>query len=819
MTQTPRPGVAPQETAVTSPTPAAGPDTAGPDTAGPDISGPASAPAAGPAIGPDTAGPAVGSTASSDISGPASGPAVGPVASSPDTEHPVPAGPAAASPVAGSAPTHPDSRRSSRRSSGRSENRGVFLPIGPLLVSSLKKFDPRYLWGNPVLLLTWAGSVLTTLVAIAEPFVGGEPSSGGTTLPPGFSWTLAIAFWLVLLTATFAESLAEGRGRTQTSALRRMRASTQAWRIRRYDPRHDASAQHNDLRQMDAADLRTGNHVLVQAGETIPADGEIVWGIGLVDESAITGESAPVIREAGTRRSGVTAGTRMLSDRIVVRVTVAPGQTAMDRMIALAEGTHRQKAPKELALSALLASFSISFVVVALTLNVIVGPDAAPVSIPVLAAIVITLIPTEIAALMSVTGIASMYQLLQRGVLVDSGHALETAGDVTTVLFDKTGTITQGDRWATGFQPLDGVSEEELARAALFGSIGDDTSEGRTITQLAHNRGFGLDGAEEPGALIRFSAQTRLSGRDAPDGMSVRKGAESAILGWLKHAGTQQPRPVVDQLRTKTDAIARLGGTPLVVAVKPAEGPGRILGVIPLKDVVKDRVPLRADHLRALGVKTVMITGDNPLTAQAIAAEAGVDEYVGDATPEDKVTRIIAEQAQGHFVAMSGDGANDAPALAQADVGVAMSTATEAAQEAANMVILDDDPTKIVDIVEIGRRQQATRGALITFNMANDVVRYFALLPALFAGVFPGLEALNLLHLHSVASAIMSTVIFSIAVMGILIPLALFGVPYSPADLNRSLSRNLIYYGLGGILVAAAGIKLIDLVVMLFPGY
>ena len=735
---------------------------------------------------------------------------------------------------------------------------GAFLPVGRLLLSALRKFDPRYLWHNPVLFVTWFGAALVTVAAVVEPLVGASRTSGGAPLPSSFTWAVALAIWVTLLTATFAESLAEGRGRLQTSALRSTQESTTAHRVRRYDAAHDPGATDAETGDVSSRDLRRGDVVVVEASQTIPADGDVLWGIALVDESAITGESAPVIRESGGDRSAVTGGTKVLSDRMVVRVTATPGDTAVDRMIDLARGIHRQKAPKELALFALLASFSISFVLVALTLNATVSPVARPVAVSVLVALVVCLIPTEIAALMSVTGIASMYQLLQQGVLVDSGQALETAGDVTVVLLDKTGTITQGDRRATLLLPLTDVDEEELTHAAALSSVADPTPEGTSTLRLARARllAIGLrvddldamagsapsspetsspetsgtetsnpatpDPAPAGTTLLRavpFSAQTRLSGADLPDGTSVRKGAESAVLAWLKHVGTQQPRTVLDDLRTVTTDVARSGGTPLVVAVKPADGPGRVLGVIHLKDVVKDVVPTRIGQLRALGARTVMLTGDNPLTAKAIAAEAGVGDYLGDATPETKLAYIKQEQARGHFVAMSGDGANDVPALAQADVGVAMNTATSAAKEAANMVILDDDPTRLVKIVEIGRRQMATRGALITFNIANDLVRYFALFPALFVGEFPGLDTLNVLALHSVASAVLSTVIFSAVVMGVLIPLALFGVPYRLTDLGRALNRNLLYYGVGGLVVAAVGIKLIDLLVTLLPGY
>lgn len=710
-------------------------------------------------------------------------------------------------------------RRGARTSAMR-RLRALSRTVVPPLRGAIRKLDPRVQRRNPVLFIVWCGAVLTTIIAIVEPFIGGAAPSGGTVLPPGFTWAIAVWLWLTLLAANIAEALAEGRGRTHTTSLRLMRESTTAHRVHHYDAVTDPDAHSTNLRDVNSAELQPGDVVVLATGDVIPADGEVIYGIASVDESAITGESAPVIRESGGDRSAVTGGTRVLSDRIVVRVTAPTGDTVVDRMIELAEGARRQKAPNELALSALLASFSISFVLIALTLNTIASPIASPVSIPVLVAVVACLVPTEIAALLSVTGIAGMYRLLQRNVLLDSGHALETAGDITTVLLDKTGTITQGDRRATRFVPVARVSEDELLRAAALSSLDDPTPEGTSTLELTRRHGVVLGAhASTAGRSVPFSAVTRMSGRDLDDGTSVRKGAESAILGWLKHTGTQQSRPVVEQLRSRTAAIARSGGTPLVVASKPANGPGRVLGVIHLKDVVKDGVPARIGGLRSLGIRTVMVTGDNPLTAAAIAEEVGVDDYLGDATPEDKLELIKREQAAGHFVAMSGDGTNDAPALAQADVGVAMNTATSAAREAANMIVLDDDPTKLVEIIEVGRQQMATRGALTTFNIANDVVRYVALFPALFVGVFPGLGALNILGLHSPASAILSTVIFSVVVIAILIPLALVGVPYRTTNLAKALNRNLLFYGLGGILVPVAGIKVIDLIVGLIPGY
>jgi len=696
----------------------------------------------------------------------------------------------------------------------------AFLPIGRTILGSFAKFNPRILWHNPVLMLTEVCGVLATAVAITEMFTPGPFTSGGTVLPRGFSWAIAIAIWVTLLTATFAETLAEGHGRLQVEMLRGAERAQSVLRVIHYDNRHDAQARRVTLQVVDAQSLRPGDVIVLESGNPIPTDGEVVGGIGLVDESAITGESAPVIREPSGDRNMVTGGTVLLTDRLVVRVTAVGGQSAVDRMIELASKAHRQRAPRELALFALLASFSLAFIVAAFTLNTIVSPVADPVSIPILAAIVVCLIPTEIAALMSVTGIVSMHQLLVRGVLADSGRALETAGDITAVLLDKTGTVTEGERHATAFVPFGPTPQQELMHTAVLASIGDDTYEGRSIIELARSLGVEIDPDEvEDSRLVSFSAQYRMSGRDFDDGTSIRKGAESSVLGWLKHVGSQQPKPVVDELETLTDPIASDGGTPLIIAIKPAGQPGCLLGVVHLKDVVRAGLPRRVAELRRLGIRTVMITGDNPLTAKAIGREIGVDESIGDATPEDKLAVIQREQAQGHFVAMTGDGANDAPALAQADVGIAMNTSTPEAKAASNMIILDDDPTKIIEIAQIGRRQMATRGALITFNIANDIVRYFALYPALFVGLYPGLSRLNLLHLHSAPSAVLSTLIFSTVVMGILIPLAMFGVPYQMVDLGRSLTRNLVIYGLGGLVIAAIGIKVIDLIVGLIPGY
>ncbi|QAY68837.1 potassium-transporting ATPase subunit KdpB [Xylanimonas protaetiae] len=688
-----------------------------------------------------------------------------------------------------------------------------------VLLDALRKCDPRVQWRNPVLMVVEACALVATVYALWELVTGTTPTSGGGDLPTGFHGAAAAWMWLTLYTANVAEALAEGRGRAQTAGLRAAQATTTARRVRRYDRLADAAAQHCAVDVVSSAELRPGDVVVCVEGDTVPADGEVVWGIASIDESAITGESAPVIRESGGDRSGITGGTRVLSDRVVCRVTVPRGDTRVDQMIALAEGARRQKSPNELALMALLASFTISFLLIALTLDAAASPVAAPVSIPILAALVAALIPTEIAALLSVTGIAGMYRLLRSNVLVSSSKALETAGDITTVLLDKTGTITQGDRRAARFVPVGDATQHALVRAAVLASLDDPTTEGRSTLDLARAGTLMPDAAPGVGRAVPFSAQTRLSGVDLPDGTMVRKGAESAVLAWLKHAGHQQPRGVVAALQAETSAIARTGGTPMVVAVKAPDVPGHVLGVIHFKDVVKTGAAARFAQLRSLGVRTVMVTGDNPLTAQAIAAEAGVDDYLGDATPEAKLALIKAEQAGGHFVAMSGDGTNDAPALAQADVGVAMNSATAAAREAANVVVLDDDPTRLVEIIEIGRRSMATRGALTTFNIANDLVRYFALFPVLFVGTFPGLDALNVLRLSSPASAVISTLIFSVVVIGVLIPLAMVGVPYRTADLGKALSRNLLWYGVGGIVFPAVCIKLIDLVVSLFPGY
>jgi K+-transporting ATPase ATPase B chain len=670
--------------------------------------------------------------------------------------------------------------------------------------------------------LVWVGAALTTAIAVAEPFLGGPEASGGTPVPFGFTWGIAVWLWLTVLFANLAESVAEGRGKAQAATLRKTRTSTMAHRAVGYDPVADPSAQRMETVDVTSGELSLGDVVIVSAGELIPGDGDIIAGIATVDESAITGESAPVVRESGGDRSAVTGGTRVLSDRIVVRITSKPGETFVDRMIALVEGASRQKTPNEIALGILLASLSIVFVIVVLTLNPIASYAAAPVSIPVLVALLVCLIPTTIGALLSAIGIAGMDRLVQRNVLAMSGRAVEAAGDVTTLLLDKTGTITYGNRRASDFVALPGVGDAELAHAAALSSLADPTPEGVSVVELAAARAVAV-GEPAGSVVVPFTAQTRMSGVDLADGAQVRKGAGSAVLAWLEASGAPVSAPTRAQLTTETDAIAQSGGTPLVVATlhssTNSSAEGRVLGVVHLKDIVKEGLRERFDELRAMGIRTVMITGDNPLTAAAIAEEAGVDDFLAEATPEDKLALIRREQRGGNLVAMTGDGTNDAPALAQADVGVAMNTGTSAAKEAGNMVDLDSDPTKLIDIVRIGKQLLITRGALTTFSLANDIAKYFAIIPAMFMGVFPGLAALNVMQLSSPASAVTSAIIFNAVIIVVLIPLALRGVKYRPASASQILSRNLLVYGLGGVIAPFIGVKLIDLVVSLIPGF
>jgi K+-transporting ATPase ATPase B chain len=677
------------------------------------------------------------------------------------------------------------------------------------LPGALRKLDPRLMWRNPVMLIVEVGAVLTTAIAIAQPFSGEE-----STLAPSFTAGIAIWLWITVIFANLAESVAEGRGRAQAASLRQTRTSTIARRVTGYDAAKDAAAERASLDEISSADLVLGDHVVVTAGDVIPGDGDIVWGIASVDESAITGESAPVIREHGGDRSAVTGGTRVLSDRIVVAITSKPGETFVDRMIRLVEGAARQKTPNEIALNILLAALTIVFLVVVVTLNPAASYAGGTVSVTVLVALLVTLIPTTIGALLSAIGIAGMDRLVQHNVLAMSGRAVEAAGDVTTLLLDKTGTITYGNRRASEFVPVTGVELDDLVRTASLSSLSDPTPEGSSVVALAHELGQSVS-ASTDAVIVPFTAQTRMSGLDLPDGTQVRKGAGSMVAAWVGTVPTATQQHL-DEIVTR---VSESGGTPLVVARRDADGAATILGVIHLKDVVKEGLRERFAELRAMGIRTVMITGDNPLTAKAIAAEAGVDDFLAEATPEDKMALIKREQEGGNLVAMTGDGTNDAPALAQADVGVAMNTGTSAAKEAGNMVDLDSDPTKLIDIVRIGKQLLITRGSLTTFSIANDVAKYFAIIPAMFAAVFPGLAVLNIMGLHSPSSAILSAIIFNALVIVFLIPLALRGVAYRPVSASRLLNRNLLIYGLGGIIAPFIGIKLIDLVVQLIPGF
>ena len=680
------------------------------------------------------------------------------------------------------------------------------------LPAAFRKLDPRQLWRNPVMLIVEVGAAVSTALAIAQSFGLHDGSSSPSSLL--FGWSIAIWLWLTVIFGTVAEAVAEGRGKAQASALRQTRTSTMATKL--------VGWTHGDgtdvaTEPVASADLTLGDTVVVVAGELIPGDGDIVWGIASVDESAITGESAPVVRESGGDRSAVTGGTRVLSDRIVVRITSKPGETFIDRMIALVEGASRQKTPNEIALNILLASLSIVFLLVVITINPIAGYSGAAQSLPVLISLLVCLIPTTIGALLSAIGIAGMDRLVQRNVLAMSGRAVEAAGDVTTLLLDKTGTITYGNRRAAEFVTLAGVDQFRLVSAAASASLSDPTPEGSSIVDLALEQGFVAASADSTDVVVPFTAQTRMSGVDYADGRQVRKGAGSMAIAWV-----EETTPIGPSQRKELDeAIARIsqaGGTPLVVAERAQNGKGTVLGVVYLKDVVKEGLKARFAELRAMGIRTVMVTGDNPLTAKAIAAEAGVDDFLAEATPEDKLALIKREQAGGNLVAMTGDGTNDAPALAQADVGVAMNTGTSAAKEAGNMVDLDSDPTKLIDIVSIGKQLLITRGSLTTFSIANDVAKYFAIIPAMFAASFPGLAALNFMQLSSPASAILSAVIFNAIVIVALIPLALRGVRYRPVSASKLLSRNLLVYGLGGLVAPFIGIKIIDLVLSAFPG-
>ena len=689
--------------------------------------------------------------------------------------------------------------------------------LAAALPVALRKLDPRQMWRTPIMLLVEAGAVLITAIAVSETIAGVSPDSGGSPVPASFTWLIALWLWLTVIFANLAEAVAEGRGKAQAASLRATRTTTAARRVQGYDPDNDAAALRSAVEDVASADLVQGDVVVVVAGEVIPGDGDIIDGIASVDESAITGESAPVVRESGGDRSAVTGGTRVLSDRIVVRITSKPGETFVDRMIGLVEGAARQKTPNEIALDILLSALTLVFLIVVLTLNPMAGYAGGTVTVPVLVALLVCLIPTTIGALLSAIGIAGMDRLVQHNVLAMSGRAVEAAGDVTTLLLDKTGTITYGNRQAAEFIPVAGSDAAELITAAAQSSAPDPTPEGRSIVELAATLGIHPD-PETDAAAVPFTAQTRMSGLDFPDGSRIRKGAGSAVLDWAGVDGGIEVA-VLSDLAFRVDKVSADGGTPLVVAVRDASGGTRILGIVHLKDVVKTGLKERFAQLRLMGIKTVMITGDNPQTAKAIAAEAGVDDYLAEATPEDKMAYIRREQEGGRLVAMTGDGTNDAPALAQADVGVAMNTGTSAAKEAGNMVDLDSDPTKLIDIVRIGKQLLITRGALTTFSIANDVAKYFAIIPAMFVGLFPGLAVLNIMGLSSPASAILSAVIFNAVVILVLIPLALRGVKYRASGAAAILNRNLLVFGVGGVVAPFLGIKLIDLAVSLIPGF
>ncbi|MGK9262045.1 potassium-transporting ATPase subunit KdpB [Sinorhizobium meliloti] len=656
----------------------------------------------------------------------------------------------------------------------------------PAARAAFAKLDPRQLVRNPVIFVTEGVAALVTLFFVLDVATGGSPL---------FSGQIAAWLWFTVLFATFAEAVAEGRGKAQADFLRRTKSELSARKL--------VAPEGRETKEIPATMLKVGDLVLVEAGELIPGDGEVVEGVASVNESAITGESAPVIREAGGDRSAVTGGTEVLSDWVTVRITTAPGSTFVDRMIALIEGAQRQKTPNEIALSILLSGLTLIFLIAVVTLWGLASYSATVLSVTVLSALLVTLIPTTIGGLLSAIGIAGMDRLVRFNVIATSGRAVEAAGDVDTLLLDKTGTITFGNRMASHFLPVAGVTVEELADAALLASLADETPEGRSIVALA----TGAFGRRAPAAgidaVVPFAAETRLSGADQ-GGRRLRKGAVDSVLRFAGLSDSEIPQ----EFRQAVDKVARTGGTPLAVA----DG-NRLLGVLHLKDIVKPGIKERFSELRAMGIRTVMVTGDNPITAAAIASEAGVDDFLAEATPQDKLAYIRKEQKGGRLIAMCGDGTNDAPALAQADVGVAMQTGTQAAREAANMVDLDSSPTKLIEIIEIGKQLLMTRGSLTTFSIANDVAKYFAIIPALFVTTYPALGVLNVMSLASPQSAILSAVIFNALIIVALIPLALTGVSYRPVGAAALLRRNLLVYGLGGLVLPFAGIKLIDLAV------
>ncbi|SNT13127.1 K+-transporting ATPase ATPase B chain [Asanoa hainanensis] len=687
------------------------------------------------------------------------------------------------------------------------------------LPDALRKLNPATLWRNPVMFIVELGALFTTALSIQDSST--------------FAWLITVWLWLTVLFANLAEAVAEGRGKAQAATLRRARQETVARRLVDWAPGQSAPREET----VDAVMLRQNDVVVVEAGQVIPGDGDVVEGVASVDESAITGESAPVIRESGGDRSAVTGGTRVLSDRIVVKITQKPGESFIDRMISLVEGASRQKTPNEIALNILLAALTIIFLLAVITLQPVAifskafqgaAPDTLVIDEHgvtgiVLVSLLVALIPTTIGALLSAIGIAGMDRLVQRNVLATSGRAVEAAGDVNTLLLDKTGTITLGNRQATQFLPIGGVAPGELADAAQLSSLADQTPEGRSIVVLAKNE-HGLRARDEgviPSAeFVPFTAETRMSGVDLPGeggapARRIRKGAAAAVMRWVRENGGHP----TEEVGGVVDGISATGGTPLVVAEHTDGQPARALGVVHLKDVVKSGMRERFDAMRRMGIRTIMITGDNPLTARAIAEEAGVDDFLAEAKPEDKLALIRHEQEGGRLVAMTGDGTNDAPALAQADVGVSMNTGTSAAKEAGNMVDLDSDPTKLIEIVEIGKQLLITRGALTTFSIANDIAKYFAIIPAMFAAVYPSLDGLNIMRLSSPESAITSAIIFNALVIVVLIPLALRGVRYRPSSASALLSRNLLVYGLGGIAAPFAGIKVLDIAIVQFiPG-
>ncbi|MER6127969.1 potassium-transporting ATPase subunit KdpB [Streptomyces sp. NPDC001795] len=672
---------------------------------------------------------------------------------------------------------------------------GLFDPkaLVKSLPDAFRKLDPRVMVKSPVMFVVWIGSVLTTVFSFQHP---GQ----------WFGWTISAWLWLTVIFANLAEAVAEGRGKAQADTLRKAKTDTVARRL---------LADGTSEEQVPGTALTIGDLVVCEAGDIIPGDGDVVEGVASVDESAITGESAPVIRESGGDRSAVTGGTKVLSDRIVIKITTKPGETFIDRMINLVEGAARQKTPNEIALNILLASLTIVFLLAVATLPPFATFAHTHLTMVVLVALLVCLIPTTIGALLSAIGIAGMDRLVQRNVLAMSGRAVEAAGDVSTLLLDKTGTITLGNRQAAEFAPVKGTTEAEVADAAQLSSLADETPEGRSIVVLAKEK-YGLrerhQGELAHAEWIEFTAQTRMSGVDV-DGRKIRKGATASVIAWVQEQGGT----VAKDADAIANRISEAGGTPLLVAVNDDKG-ARVLGVIYLKDVVKEGMRERFEELRRMGIKTVMITGDNPLTAKAIAEEAGVDDFLAEATPEDKMALIKREQAGGKLVAMTGDGTNDAPALAQADVGVAMNTGTSAAKEAGNMVDLDSNPTKLIEIVEIGKQLLITRGALTTFSIANDVAKYFAIIPALFAAVYPGLDKLNIMQLSSPDSAILSAVIFNALIIIALVPLSLKGVQYRPVSADKMLRRNLGIYGIGGLIAPFIGIKIIDLLISLIPG-